>query len=93
MGLTPLLIAAGIAVTLLFLASEIIHANSTALPGGLLAFMSSMLRHLTVAVVGVIWMWFASIIMRAVRGDDGLVADQRDVAAHGGAGDGAGGAE
>lgn len=63
LGIKTLVIAALAAMGLLFFASELIHAHSNIPTSGLLAGVSPTLRHLIVAAVGVIWMWFASIII------------------------------
>lgn len=63
MGIKTLIIAALAAIGLLFLACELIHANSSVQATGVLAGITPWVRHLIVAGVGVVWMWFASIII------------------------------
>ncbi len=63
LGLKSLIIGAVCAMGLLFLAAELLHANSNTPASGLLAGLPSMLRHGIVALVGVAWMWFAGIII------------------------------
>lgn len=63
MSFRSLVIGAILAMGLLFLAAELIHASSATDPSGLLAGVPSYVRHAIVALVGVAWMWFAGIII------------------------------
>ncbi len=67
LGIGTLVICALLAIALLYLAADFIHAGGDS-AGGLLGGMPSHVRYLLIAIISAAWIWFAGIIIAQCTG-------------------------